>query len=471
MRAGDRIELVAVDIDLDGLGVGQAGAVEVHAGDLLPGERAEVAIDHVSRHAARAWGRAQARLGDAAPERASPACPAFSRCGGCAWQHLAYPAQLEHKRRRVVRALEALPAPVEVAPVVGAARQLGYRNKATYVIAEPGPGAATAAAAEYGVGAPRVALGAYAPRSHEWVDTAGCRVVMPAIDRARAAVQAVLSATDLAVHDERRRAGHLRYAVVRASRAGRVLIGLVTTGDAPRPTLERAAAALMEQPDVAGVVWIPNDAASGAILAHDDAHLLAGAASLTETIAGVAIDVAIDTFLQVDLDQAEALYARLADRAGAGRSTRAIDLYCGVGAIAFTLAARGARALGLERNPAAVRAAATAAARAGLGDAVRFEAAPAADLPRLLAGEPVDLVVVNPPRQGLDASVRAALAASPPATLAYVSCGPDSLGRDLADLAGAGLAVDTVEPFDLMPGTGHVEVLVIARSGRARDRS
>jgi len=86
--------------------------------------------------------------------------------------------------------------------------------------------------------------------------------------------------------------------------------------------------------------------------------------------------------------------------------------------------------------------------------------------------------VVNPPRQGLEPAVRAALAARPPPVLAYVSCGPASLGRDLAELAAAGLRVDSVEPFDLMPGTGHVETLVIARSeaavpgrGPAPDRS
>ena len=461
VRAGDWIELVATELDLDGLGVGRVDALEVHAADFLPGERGAVAIESVSRHAPRAWGRAEDRAQDSA-DRVAPACPAFSRCGGCAWQHLAYPAQLEHKRRRVVDALApcGVAAGIDVAAVVGSAETLGVRNKATYVIA-----------ASAGPTGPRLALGAYAPRSHAWVDTAGCRVVMPAIEAARGAVQAELAATDLAVHDERARTGHLRYAIVRASRAGAVLVGLVTTGDAPREPLERAAAELTGQPGVDGVVWIPNDATSGAILAPGAAVVLAGAGSLVESIAGVAIDVAIDTFLQVHLDQAEALYRRLADRAGAGPGTRAIDLYCGVGGIAFTLARRGADVLGLERNQAAVRAAVAAADRAGLADRARFEAAPAAELPRLLGADPVDLVVVNPPRQGLDPSVRAALAARPPGTLAYVSCGPDSLGRDLAELSGAGLAVESIEPFDLMPGTGHVETLVIARRGRARDRS
>jgi 23S rRNA (uracil1939-C5)-methyltransferase len=449
MRAGDRVDLIATDLDLEGLGVGSDGSTEVHAVDLLPGERAAIAIDHVSRHAPRAWGQVIERLGPAAAERVTPPCPAFARCGGCAWQHLDYAAQLEHKRRRVERALAGEPTPV-VAPVVPSPRQLGYRNKATYVVAATGSGPA---------------LGAYAPRSHQWVDTAGCRVVMPAIDSAASATRVALAHSELTVYDERSRAGELRYVIVRASRAGQVLVGLVTTSTTPRAALERVAGRIAAEPDIAGVVWVPNDATSGAILPHDArTEVLAGAGSIGESIAGVAVDVGIDTFVQIHLDQAEAMYGRLADRVAAGPHLRAIDLYCGIGAIAFTLVGRGARALGLERNPVAAAAAQAAAARAGLAERARFESAPAAELPRLLGRDPIDLIVVNPPRQGLDADVRRALAAHPPPILAYVSCGPESLARDLAELAAAGLRVESIEPFDLMPGTGHVETLVIARS-------
>ena len=461
MRPGDRIELTAQDLDLDGLGVGTSGGLEVHAVDLLPGERGVVAIEHVSRHAPRAWGRVDARgAGPASPERIAPACPAFGRCGGCAWQHLTYPAQLLHKRRRVEAALAgALADPPPVAAVVGSARVLGYRNKATYVVARgrarrPGPGS--------------VALGAYAPRTHRWVSTAGCRVVAPAIDRVAQAAAAALSAEapPLEVRDERRLRGHLRHVVLRASRTGQVLVGLVTTSDAPRDALERVAGAVVAAPDVAGVVWNKNDATSGVILGPTT-EPLCGAAAIAETLAGVTIDVTLDSFLQVNLDQAEALYARLADLVAPDlmAGTTALDLYCGAGAIAFTLAGRGARVVGVERNASAVDAARAAAGRARLADQVRFEAAPAGDATPLFAGGAAPaVVVVNPPRQGLGADVRAALIAHPPPVLAYVSCGPASLARDLAELtAAAGYRIDAIEPFDLMPGTGHVETLVIAR--------
>src|SRR5690349_19353465 len=96
-----RCEVAATALDDGGAGVGVVDGTSVHVGDLLPGERAEVAIDHRSRHRPQAWGRILRRLGPASPARVAPVCPGFGHCGGCAWQHLAYPAQLAEKHARV----------------------------------------------------------------------------------------------------------------------------------------------------------------------------------------------------------------------------------------------------------------------------------------------------------------------------------------------------------------------------------
>src|SRR5512144_826334 len=160
----NRCEVEATTLDDSGAGVGLAGAISVHVGDLLPGERAEVALDHRSPHKPEAWGRIVKRIGRASPARALPLCPGFGRCGGCVWQHLAYPAQLDAKRARVAAALAAVPAvaagAVEVAAVRPSPELTGYRNKGKYVVGQSGD---------------RLVLGAYAPRSHHVVDTLGCR--------------------------------------------------------------------------------------------------------------------------------------------------------------------------------------------------------------------------------------------------------------------------------------------------------
>src|SRR5262245_42434195 len=129
----NRCEIVATALDEAGAGVGIVDATSVHVGDLLPGERAEVVIDHRSAHKPDAWGRILRRVGPLSPARVAPVCPGFGRCGGCVWQHLAYPAQLAAKHARVVAALAEIATvatgAVEIAPVRPSPELTGYRNK------------------------------------------------------------------------------------------------------------------------------------------------------------------------------------------------------------------------------------------------------------------------------------------------------------------------------------------------------
>ena len=111
-------------------------------------------------------------------------------------------------------------------------------------------------------------------------------------------------------------------------------------------------------------------------------------------------------------------------------------------------------------STAAVAALRRAAHRAGLGDRVRAEAGDASRLAAVAPAGRLDVVVVNPPRKGLAPAVIEAIAAARPARVVYVSCGPQSLGRDLERLGAAGFAVTAIEPFDLMPGTAQVETVV-----------
>ena len=218
LRRGQRVTLSAADIDDAGCGVGEVAGVAVAAFDLLPGESAEVEIEHLSPHRARAWARRCGPVATPAEERVAPPCPGFGRCGGCVWQHLAYPAQLAHKRARVARAFADAGLAVEVAAPLAAPATTGYRNKGKYVI---------------GTGADGLVLGAFAPRSHVVVDTAGCQVLEPAIERVARHLRTALAASRLPVYDERTRRGTLRYAILRSGADGRVLVGNNRAGDNP----------------------------------------------------------------------------------------------------------------------------------------------------------------------------------------------------------------------------------------------
>jgi 23S rRNA (uracil1939-C5)-methyltransferase len=444
----NKCQVTATSLDEAGHGVGMADGVRVHVADLLPEERAEVAIDHASPHRPEAWGRVVRRLGPPSTERVVPACPAFGRCGGCLWQHLSYPAQLAAKRARVVAALGDAAA-VEVGEVRPSPQLLGYRNKGKYV-----------AGRAKNAGGDSIILGAYAPRSHHVIDTLGCRVVAPIIDEVATWVRGAAERAGLVPYDETTRTGELRYVVVREA-AGDVMIALVVAPGTPRTKLEHVANALAKHPAARGLVSITNDRRDGAIVpSGSSAHVLFGHGYLVEQLAGVTLEVGASEFLQVNRAQASAMYARVAELAGDMRGKHAVDLFAGLGGFGLHLARAGATVTAVELDRDAIAQLRRAAERAGLplttiaGDASRDLAAE--------LGRP-DLVVVNPPRKGLSQTTRDLLVALAAPTCVYVSCGPDTLGRDLAALRAHGYTPDVIEPFDLMPGTAQVETIVRLR--------
>lgn len=446
----NRVDVTAVGLDPQGAGIAPVDdGGELHVANLLPGERAIASVDHRSPHRKAAWGDVLRRIGPPSADRVTPACPAFGRCGGCVWQHLCYPAQLWAKGERVATALAQVPAlaQLRVESVVPSPRQWGYRNKGKYVA-----GYVDDRDGE------RPVLGAYMPRTHEVVETLGCKVVEPVIDEVATWAAGAAAAAGITPYVERTRAGQLRYLVVRANRDGDVLTGLVVPSPGDVKRVAPLAAALARHPAVRSVLALVNDRHDGSIApVGAPITALAGDDRLTDWVAGQPISVGIGEFLQVNRDQAEAMYAAVTRLAHIEPGTRAVDLYCGVGGIALSLAQAGATVDAVEINGEAAAALTEVVKKSGLPVTVHHGDAGSVSLPGAGA---LDVLVVNPPRRGLSQEGRRTVLAMAPRRLVYVSCGPETLAQDLAVLCEAGYRIESVQPFDLMPGTSQVETVV-----------
>ena len=212
------------------------------------------------------------------------------------------------------------------------------------------------------------------------------------------------------------------------------MVVLVVTSAAPRAKLEKVANAMAKHPAVRGLVAITNDRRDGAIVPSGSAaRVLIGHGHLVETIAGVPIEVGASEFLQVNRAQAAAMYARVAELAAGAK--HAVDLFAGLGGIGLHLARAGTAVVAVEIDRDAVAQLRRAAEAAELPlTALAGDAGDIAAEVRAQLGERPDVVVVNPPRKGLAGALQLVVDLAPP-TVIYVSCGPESLGRDLAALA------------------------------------
>ena len=240
----------------------------VHVAGALPDERVAAVVEHVSTHAPEAWARL-AQVETPSPARRPPACPAFGACGGCVLQHLDY--------ERAAR-LEA-----------GACRaRAGGAGRDRRALCRVAAAARLPQSIEAGAGARpdgRLVLGAYAPRSHDVVDTAGCRVAEAPLDDTATALAALLDQAGVVPYDERTLTGDLRHVVLRASHDGRVLATWVATRPlADGPALARAFRAA--RPEVIGVVEHVNRGRGNAIFAAetDKDRTLDGAATIEDRV-------------------------------------------------------------------------------------------------------------------------------------------------------------------------------------------
>lgn len=420
MAGTDAAVVEITGIGAEGAGVGRLpDGVAVFVHRTAPGDLAEVRVTERRPRWARARLVALRRPG---PDRRPAPCPYYDRCGGCTLEHLAYPAQLRVKARRVADALRRI-GRVDVAPpeVVPSPEEFRYRNRVAFTLVRLGAG--------------RVVAGFHELEDPgRVVDVDGaCLLLEPALAASWDALRGTWG------RDARRLpAGERLRLTLRATADGRATLlveGGTTEGD-PATLLDAV-------PALAAIRWRPRPGAPAA--------LLAGEGAVPEVWGGESILLGGTAFLQVNRGAAALLEAHVLRLAGEVRGSRVVDAYCGVGLYARRLAAAGAVAVGIELDEGAV----AEARRLALPGASFRAGDVAALLPEAL---PADLAILNPPRTGVAEAVTRALLATPPARILYVSCDPATLARDVARLSSR-YRVHSVTCFDLFPQTAHVETV------------
>jgi len=376
-------------------------------------------------------------------------CPHFGPCGGCNRLDITYAQELERKESafRALLAAGTLAVNDAMLPILGAQKPLLWRTSLKLPFARQ---------------ARRLVCGFYEPGSHRIVDLQTCVVQHPHLLELALVTRDLVRELRVPVYDEIQHRGVLRHLVARvASGTHEMLAGFVVREAGSRP-VRRLAEHLMQrlaQAGLVGVVENTNPERTNVILG-DRSTVLAGRAWMEERAGGLEFRTTLASFAQVNNEQAEVLYAEALRVLGDVRERRIVDLFAGYGPIGLRLAQRGAQVVAIERNPAAVREGIEAARRNGLEDRIRFAAAAAEE--GFEIDEPIDAVIVDPPRRGLTTRVIERLLGMNMSTLVYVSCNPKTLVRDLELLTPA-FEVRSLRLVDLFPRTDHVEAVAMLR--------
>jgi 23S rRNA (uracil1939-C5)-methyltransferase len=375
-------------------------------------------------------------------------CPHYPDCVGCGLIGRPYGEQLRCKRERVLAAFAAFPAlaALDVPEVIGSPHAFGYRNQAKLVARRARSG---------------LLLGIYRPGTHQVVDIRRCRVHHPLITQVIEAVAAVIERYQVQAYDERTRAGTLRYVVVRASTWAKAAQVILVTRDRFLARRRDIARALSRVRGIRSVVQNINSTPGNVIFGSEFVGLTRETA-LVERLDFLKLKTHAGAFLQANIPVARKLYRLALEWAAPAATEVCVDLYCGVGALAFYLASAATVVVGIEESPVAVVDAKGNVRLNGVHNA-RFECGRVADvLPAVAQRLPrIDVVTANPPRKGIDETTRAAIVAAAPQRMVYVSCEPATLARDLGWFAQHGYRTQRVQPFDMLPQTEHVECVAL----------
>ncbi|HET7293747.1 MAG TPA: methyltransferase domain-containing protein [Vicinamibacteria bacterium] len=425
MRPGESLELTIEKGVYRGLGLGRAEGQVVFLPRGLPGDRWRARIASVERGYLRA--EPEALLEPGAGRRSSP-CAFVPACGGCCYQELGYEEQLRLKEAVLRESLRRAGAPWDGPIGMRASPETGWRTRATFHVEMAGRGAS---------------VGLHAEGSRTVVDLDRCLQVSDAMNGVLEALRRGLA---------RRPAFAARVAdiVLAEGREGGGVVacfeGRLGLDDAPD------ALAVSDTPGLSGVGLRVGSRAAGRFV------LLRGSPHVVSVVLGAPLRSHVLSFFQGNRFLVDALAQHVVDVLPAGGTV--LDLFAGVGLFALSLARRAERVLGIEAAPTAVDDARFNAAAAGLRQ-VRFVQADVARGLPIGAPDPGERVVLDPPRSGAGTAVVRAVAGREPAAVAYVSCDPPTLGRDLRTFAERGYRVGRLDAFDLFPDTFHLEAVAL----------
>lgn len=452
MKKGEIYEGTVERIEFPNKGVVVIDGEKAIVKNALPGQKIRFRIN--KKRGGRCEGMLLEVVEHSKLETAEDICPHFGICGGCLYQPIPYEKQLAIKEKQVRSLLDAVCPEYEFEGILGSPLVQGYRNKMEFSFGDEvkdGP----------------MSLGMHKRGSfYDVVTTDECHIVHPDFCKILVCTKEYFEEKKVGFYKKMQHTGYLRHLLVRrAIKTGEILVDLITTTQTDtfegteeallRGWTERLQALPMEG-SFAGILHTKNDTLADAVK-DEGTDILFGREHFYEELLGLRFQISPFSFFQTNSLGAEVLYEKTREYVGETKGKVVFDLYSGTGTIAQILAPVAEKVVGVEIVGEAVEAARENAARNGLGNC-EFLAGDVLKVVDELEEKP-DLIVLDPPRDGIHPKAIGKILNFGVSHMVYVSCKPTSLARDLEPIQAAGYQVDKVCCVDMFPHTANCETV------------
>ena len=374
-------------------------------------------------------------------------CTVSKKCGSCQYQGISYKEQLAVKQKKMNKLLKKFS---NVKPIIGMENPFYYRNKVHAVFDRDRKG--------------NIICGTYEAKTHKVVPVEECLIEDKISQEIIRTIRDMLKSFKIKTYDEDTGYGLLRHVLVRRGfSTGEIMVVLVAASPI-FPSKNNFVKALRKKyPQITTVVLNVNDKKTSMVLGERDI-VLYGKGFIRDNLCGCSFRISPQSFYQVNPVQTEILYKTAIEYAGLGRKETVIDAYCGIGTIGLVAAGKAKNVIGVELNPDAVHDAKINVRENKITN-TRFYQGDAGEFMEKMAeeGERADVVFMDPPRTGSDKKFMSSVIKLAPSRIVYISCGPESLARDLEYFTEHGYTVRKIQPVDMFSFTDHCENVVLLR--------
>lgn len=448
MKKGQIYEGIVEKINFPNKGVITVDEKKVIVKNAIEGQKVQFSVNKIRK--GRGEGRVLEVLAKSPMELEKAACVHFGNCGGCTYQNIPYEEQLKLKERQVKDLLDSvITEEYQFEGIKSSPLQFAYRNKMEFSFGDEvkdGP----------------LALGMHKRGSfHDIVTVNECQIVDKDYNLILACVLNYFSEMGSDFYHKMQHKGYLRHLLVRkGAKTSEILIDLVTTSqeDYDLTGLVQALNGLELSGNIVGILHTINDSLAD-VVQSDETKILFGQDYFYESLLGLKFKISPFSFFQTNSLGAEVLYETAREYVGTTQDKMIFDLYSGTGTIAQMLAPVAKKVVGVEIVEEAVEAAKMNAELNGLHNC-EFIAGDVLKVIDSIEDKP-DLIVLDPPRDGIHPKALEKIIAYGVDRLVYISCKPTSLVRDLEVLQVRGYKVDRAVAVDMFPGTVHVETVVL----------